>query len=170
MAFKTWAHDEVAAAADLNRFWVQGVHVNKTADQTVTNSTTLVNDSHLLIAVAANTDYWLEAFVIYNAPTANDMQLAWTVPASATLDWCNNGLALAAAGSVDRIARTHLTAASTATVGGSGGDAVCAMKGVLRTAGSAGDFRMRFAQNTAGAGTNVTVKTGSQIMLTRLRT
>ncbi|MDH2429311.1 hypothetical protein [Sphaerisporangium sp. TRM90804] len=169
MPFKTWGHDEVGYAADLNRFWVQGMHVNKTSDQAVTNSTTLVNDSQLLLAVQANTDYWVEAFVIYNAPTANDMQLAWNTPSGATLNWSNNGLALAATGSVDRVSRTALTAASTATIGGSSGDAICAMKGILRTAGSSGSLQMRFAQNTAGAGTNVTVKTGSQIILTRLK-
>lgn len=169
MAFKSWGHDEVAYAADLNRFWVQGVHVFKAADEAVTNSATLQNDDHLLLAVAANTDYWMECLVIYNAPTANDMKLAWTAPAASTFEWSNNGLALGATGSVDNISRTALGLASTATIGGSGGDAICAMKGLLRVAGTGGTLQMQFAQNTAGVGTNVTVKTGSMVMLTRLK-
>ncbi|MFI9558880.1 hypothetical protein [Nonomuraea endophytica] len=169
MAFKTWGFDEVGWAADLNRFWVQGLHVFKPADETVTNSATLQNDDHLLLPVLASTDYWMECFVIYNAPTANDMQLAWTGPASATMEWSNNGLALGATSSVDRISRTALGIGSTATIGGTGADAVCAMKGLLRVAGTAGTLQLRFAQNTAGAGTTCVVKTGSMLMLTRLK-
>ncbi|MEV4059733.1 hypothetical protein [Nonomuraea dietziae] len=169
MAFKTWGPDEVGYAADLNRFWVQGLHVIKPADETVTNSAVLQNDDHLLLAVAANTDYWMECCVLYNAPTANDMQLAWSGPAGATLEWSNNGLALGATSAVDRISRTALGIGSTATIGGSGGDAVCAMKGLLRVAATAGTLQMRFAQNTAAAATSVVIKTGSMLMLTRLR-
>lgn len=169
MAFKQWGYDEVGYAADVNRYWVQGLHVFKAADETVTNSATVQNDDHLVLAVAANTDYWMECQVVYNAPTANDMKLGWTVPAGATFEWSNNGLALGATSSVDSISRTALGAASVATIGGSGGDAICAMKGLLRIAGTAGNLQMQFAQNTAGVGTTVVVKAGSMIMLTRLK-
>ncbi|MFI6819273.1 hypothetical protein ACIBG7_43280 [Nonomuraea sp. NPDC050328] len=169
MAFKTWGHDEVGYAADLNRFWVQGMHVFKPADEVVTNSAVVQADDHLVLPVEANTDYWMECFVIYNAPTANDMQLGWTGPALATMEWSNNGLALGAADAVDRISRTALGIGSIATIGGAGSDAICAMKGMLRVLGTAGDLRMRWAQSTAGAGTNVTIKAGSMLMLTRLK-
>ncbi|MEV0149114.1 MULTISPECIES: hypothetical protein [unclassified Nonomuraea] len=169
MAFKTWGFDEVAYAADMNRYWVQGLHVFKPADETVTNSITVQADDHLILPLAANTDYWMECLVIYNAPTANDMQLGWTAPAGATMEWSNNGIALAAADAVDRISRTALGVSSVATIGGSGGDAICAMKGLLRVGGTAGNLQMRFAQATAGAGTSVVIKAGSMLMLTRLK-
>lgn len=113
MAFKQWGYDEVGYAADVNRYWVQGLHVFKAADETVTNSATVQNDDHLVLAVAANTDYWMECQVVYNAPTANDMKLGWTVPAGATFEWSNNGLALGATRSTCRTGTPSASASRT---------------------------------------------------------
>lgn len=59
--------------------------VRKTADQIVNNSTVLVNDTHLLFAVAAS-EIWefLLGIRVYSTTATPDLKFAFTIPAAAS--------------------------------------------------------------------------------------
>ena len=40
---------------------------------------------HLVLAVSANTDYWMEAFIVYDGANGGDINLAWSVPAGSIM-------------------------------------------------------------------------------------
>lgn len=61
---------ELAAAAT--------VSVVKTADETVTTSTTFQNDDELSLPFASNTTYLIECMLIANVPTAADLKTCYT--------------------------------------------------------------------------------------------
>ncbi len=62
--------------------------VIKTADETVTSSTTLQNDDHLLFALAANKTYLVKTTLLISATDANPkFKCKWTVPTSCTMFW-----------------------------------------------------------------------------------
>ncbi len=55
--------------------------VRKTADQTVNDSATLVNDTHLLLAVGANDVWIIEVILKYTSPSVTpDLDHLWAVP------------------------------------------------------------------------------------------
>src|SRR5574341_1924364 len=83
--FKTFGTGTLLPASDLNTYMVQQNFVRKTADESVTSSTTLQDDDHLVIAVEANTNYFIEAFLIYDGDAAGDFKFTFSVPAGATL-------------------------------------------------------------------------------------
>lgn len=58
--------------------------VRKTADETVNNSTTLQNDDHLLLAVAANEIWFISVFFIFNSTSVADLKYAFSLPTGAT--------------------------------------------------------------------------------------
>src|SRR5688500_8358878 len=118
MPFKQWTDDEVLYDYDMERFWIQQHHVIKTADQTVTNSTVLVPDSELVVPLLANSQYWLEVFLIYDAIQAADLKLGWFYPTSATIDWSHGGLRGGATSTVDLISRTYLDETGFPWIGG----------------------------------------------------
>ncbi|MES4891417.1 hypothetical protein [Streptomyces sp. NPDC096012] len=59
--------------------------VRKTSDQSVTSSTTLANDSQLLLPVVANATYTLFLMCIFSGGTTGDIKFDWTVPSGTAL-------------------------------------------------------------------------------------
>ena len=59
-----WVPGQVLAASDVNS-WFLPVAVAKLADQSRTNSTTLVPDSELFVTVAASATYWFQLYLDY---------------------------------------------------------------------------------------------------------
>ena len=125
--------------------------VRKTADQSVTNSTTLVNDTHLKIALIANEVWVFEACLFTGGPTAGDIKIAFTVPAGATLKWSGSGLVTTAASLADLV----LVGITTASGGESGFGTLTGTDSMIRLAGTVvngatpGDLQLRFAQQVA---------------------
>ena len=66
--------------------------VVKSADETVSNSTTLQNDDELLFTVSANTTYHGVLFLLSNSSAVSDFKCAFSVPTAATIDWKGNGV------------------------------------------------------------------------------
>lgn len=56
----------------------------KTADQTVNNSTTLVNDTHLVVPLLANRRYYWFMRLRFESDSTPDIHFTWTVPSGAT--------------------------------------------------------------------------------------
>jgi hypothetical protein len=170
MPFKTFVDGAVLQAdADVDRFFIQQTHVIKSADESVTSSTTLQNDDQLAVPLLASSHYWIEAFLIYSAATASDLSLAISVPTGAALYWSHGGLRGGATSSVDNISRTFVDETGTGWIGGTGGDAVVMGEGHVTTGVTAGNLQIRWAQNTSGA-TATIVKAGSILIAQRLTT
>lgn len=171
MPFKQWSDDEVLYDYDMERFWIQQHHVIKTADQTVTNSTVLVPDNELSVPLLANSQYWLEVFLIYDAIQAADLKLGWAYPTSTTLDWSHGGLRGGATSTVDLISRTYLDETGFPWIGGPAAAApsvaVVMGEGIINTAGTAGNLTLRFAQNALSA-TGTIMKAGSALIIQKL--
>lgn len=171
MPFKTFADDEVLTYDVVNRYFVQQTSVIKAADETVTSSTTLQNDDHLSVSVLANSQYFVEFFIIYDAIQAADIQIGWSGPSGASFDWTHGGLALSTTSTSGSVSRLYRTLSDIGTIGGpsstSGTNAIIPGEGRLVTAGSSGSLTFRWAQNTSSA-TGTVVKANSVLIVQRL--
>lgn len=135
--------------------------VGKSADQSVTSSTTLVNDTNLTLPIAANATYILEVQGVFTAASGGDIKIGWaTLPAGASLIWTVPAVA-AGTGSVFSATSVDSWTGSNATVKSFW------YRGQLTTAGTAGNVQLQFAQVTNNA-TPTVLKVGSWIKLERV--
>lgn len=146
---------------------VKALTAVKTADETVTSSTTLQDDNELFASVAANTTYELTGW-LYVASTSNtpDMKLGYTGPSGATLvhsAWGQQTGATTNTGSPDT--GVHATISGVHTKGVINGNLSILLHGTLVVSSTAGTFRFQWAQQTSDAA-GTTVKAGSWIKLT----
>ena len=81
---KTWSAGETLTAANFNTHIRDNllainnhVHVRKTADQSVTSSTALVDDTHLTFAIAANEE-WIFQLALWQSTGAGGMKFQMT--------------------------------------------------------------------------------------------
>ena len=135
--------------------------VRKSADQTVTSSTTLVNDTHLKFAVAANETYIFQAWLYtYAADGTPDIKVTFTGPSGSTVLWSSSQVIFNAGGA------TTLTVVSPgATAADLFVDAnlrAIQLYGTISNGATAGDLQFQFAQNTSSAN-GTSVKAGSSI-------
>lgn len=140
----------------------------KTTDNSVTSNAVLANDTQLQVAVAANATYQLDMFLDYSSATAADAQISLVVPASAT--WKVAPFALTAAvaatsGSLETAPAT--TGGITLGGNGVGTHVTAAPRGWVKTAGTAGNVTVQWAQAVSTASATV-LYTGSWIRLTRV--
>ena len=158
-----WATDTLELYLDDGTNWVLigPKLVRKTANQSVTASTTLVNDTHLKFAIRANEEWAFEVFLIVGGPTAGDIKIAFTVPAAATLAWGGIGLDLAAASNTDvQVLNIQTTSGGAWGLGLQGVVTSVSIKlwGTVANGANAGDLQMQWAQNTSdGSATTVGV-------------
>jgi hypothetical protein len=141
----------------------------KTTDNTVNNTATLASDSQLTLPVEASTTYALEMYLDYSSATTPDAKVSLSVPASATWSVAPNGLLTSVAATSGSIETASVTTSGSITYGGNGaGTHVSANPvGWVKTAGTAGNVVVQWAQNTANA-SNTVLYTGSWIKLTRV--
>jgi len=136
--------------------------VIKPSDQSVTSSTTLVNDSALAAAVGANATYIFAMFIDYEGiASTGDLKFGWTVPASTTMKYIIIGNTTGGAAQ-----NGHGTQASTPSQGGGGagvGEGTL-LFGTINTASAAGTVQFQWAQNTSNA-TATKVHAGSALIL-----
>lgn len=143
----------------------------KTANETRTSNTTLTNDTHLVVPVAANVTYILDGYFEYDGtfgPGTSDIKFDWTIPAGASLTWSPFGLANN--DTTQKLNTNQGAATSVMPLGtyGTGGSHQTARPfGYLTVAGTSGNLQLRWAQNVSNA-TAVTMYTGSWIRLQRV--
>jgi hypothetical protein len=135
--------------------------VRKSSDQTVTSSTTLVNDSQLKFAIAANETYIFEAWLYtYAADGTPDIKVTFTSPAGSTLFWSSSQVIFLPDAS------TSLTVVAPAATTGSlfidSNLRAIQLYGSVLNGSTAGDVQFQFAQNTSSAN-GTSVKAGSYI-------
>lgn len=130
--------------------------VRKPDDQIVNNSTTLVNDEDLVIAVGVN-DVWLVhiALRVISVSVDPDIDYLFTVPSGGTMQsmyvWEYN----------DAIAFKDLTAEQTLSV--TTDERYFQTMGIYIGGGTAGNLQLQWAQHTATV-ENTTVKTNSLML------
>ncbi len=139
--------------------------VVKAADETVTSSTALQNDDHLLFPVGASETWVYEFILFYTAATTGDLKVALTAPVGSTIRWTTNGLAGSAATNADSLASNVGTTSGTASGyhGGAGATEISIIiKGYVTTAATPGNVTLQWAQNSS-SGTDTIIKTGSYL-------
>lgn len=145
------------------------VFVRKTADQSVTSSITLVDDTHLQVPVAANAVYAVRTWLLYVAGSTGKLKLGWSGPTSATLDWNVGALATTAVVASSDFWFGSNTIGGTDLAGGLGAGTplVAQPTGTLVTSTTAGLLKFRFAQSASDA-TATTIKQNSWLLMTRV--
>jgi hypothetical protein len=128
----------------------------KGGDQTVTSSTTLVNDGGLFVSVAANASYVFQVFLDYEGGTqgSSDIKYGWSVPSGTTMRYTDFHISTGGTATAGGLSlESTVTAAGT---NGSGNKRGVFMNGSVVTAGTAGTLQLQWAQNTSsGTGTIV---------------
>lgn len=141
----------------------------KTANQSVTNSTTTVNDNDLYINVDPSEVWGFDVTLLYSGTTGGDIRYGFTFPTGATCPWGrigpNTSLTTEAIG-------FDSTVASGTIFGGGGNGAsnviVARLHGTITNGANAGTLQVIFAQATAVAAESATLRIGSHIRATRL--
>ena len=164
MVAPTWVTGQVLAAADVNSWFVPLV-AYKNADQSVTSSTTLVNDSALHLTISAGANYLMHCYLDYEAANSpGDIKRGFTLPATTFIRYMPSVRNTSSA-----VVGGDTSIGSGTDVGGGGG------AGVLRAAlltgtvqcGTTGTLQLQWAQNTSSA-TSTIVHAQSALMLWRI--
>lgn len=133
--------------------------VIKFADESRNTTTTLANDSELLLAMAATTTYMFESCIFQNSGGTPDYKGAWSVPAGGTGRFQCTGYSII--GTLGIFDNSSIT--TTQTIAGAAAAQPHFMTGHIVTV-SAGNLRWTWAQNTS-SGTNSTTLAGSYIKM-----
>ena len=135
----------------------------KTADQNVISSTTLVDDTELKFPMRANTKYAFRMVVIFDAGATGDFKFRHTGPAigSGLIRILRQWIVGAGAAWVAPTQDTSYSAADIA-IAGAAGSGRLEINGTIHNGATAGDFKLRWAQNASEA-VNTTVRAGSYI-------
>jgi hypothetical protein len=137
--------------------------VRKTADQTVNGSTSLVNDTHLLFALAANEVWVFTTYLLTNSGATPDLKFTFTVPASAVLH------AVAYADDASGNVRMNRFGATTTFVCQGDGSAQmgATIEAIVINSTNTGNCQLQWAQNTSD-GSDSKVLTNSLIVKRRI--
>ncbi len=139
------ATGEVATAADVNAALTAAItRVRKASDETVNNSTVLINDAALKFAVGANA-VWAFTILVYQSSSAvADFKCALTSPAGATVVATAIGLATDGTNSIN----LYNLPAGLAFMGGAGAINPV-IHGIIINGANAGNLQLQWAQSTA---------------------
>lgn len=132
----------------------------KTAIQTVNNTTSLTAITGMSFTVAANSRYSFHGRIDFITGATPDIKLGWLYPTGATMFWSAIGYDLAGAiFDGDRFVETDVWAAA-----GAAANDEFIVWGALITSSTSGTFGPTFAQNTANA-SNTSINAGSDLVL-----
>ena len=144
-----------------------------TSDVSKSSSTAMSDVTGLAIALEANSTYVWDGYIGFNANATGDCRLAFTVPASTTGHLGMWGLSTGSTGGVGTMHGARASGygdANFLAAGGSdaaGGVMAVAPRGYIATAGTAGTFQLRYAQNTSNA-TALVIVLGSWLRLVKV--
>lgn len=167
MAKPVYATNDVPSADEFNQWLVNTLYARKTANQTVTSSTTLVVDNDLSVAVVANATYWVNLLLAYGGSASADIKVLLRTPAGGGFQGFGVCL-IGGAGSQQDIQNIPYGANTSEQWGIIGaGTQYGKVEGLLTTAGTAGNFQIEWAQFASNA-TGTVVQSGSYLFLRRL--
>ena len=141
----------------------------RTSNQSVTNSTTFVDDNTLVLTPPVNTTWGVDYTLYYNATTGQDGKLQFSFPTGATCTWgiqaYDTSLAFVSIAFASAASGTDFFA-----VGGNGptNTMVCRVSATIVMGSNAGNLQLRFAQFGASSGTSMTMQARSTMIATRL--
>jgi hypothetical protein len=167
MAAPVISTGDIPPATTWNDWFVNVRFAIKTADTSRASTTTLADDPHLTIPVAANATYHTDVVLFHNSQPTGDFKWTFVGPASSVLSYAGATVTLAGAVYIDdNVFYSDLT-----DVQNSGGIAgvwvPIIIQGMLITSGTAGNFKLQWAQQTSNAGSS-TLKTNSYINARRV--
>lgn len=177
---RTWVVGETVTAALMNAeirdqftaLRADTSTVQKTADESVTSSTTLQNDNHLLVSVLTSAQYEIIVRLAVNGGASGDFKMAWTMPAGVTGQRFSAGPAVSSATSTadTTVRASGLTSSFTTEINygvfSTGQLSFIEETLYVVTAGTAGTVQLQWAQNASSA-TATTVVAGSYITVRR---
>lgn len=140
----------------------------KTSDQSVTSSTTFVNETALSFTMGTSQTWDADWVLYYSADATLNMKLTMTFPTGTTCTWGYQGYK-----SDDGFFSAGFAAATPVTsffiLGGNGSanTLIARVTATLVTAGTAGDCTLQFAQSSSSA-TASTILNRSRLIATRL--
>jgi hypothetical protein len=153
MPVPTWSVGQVLSASDVNQ-WFVPVAAIKTADQSVTSSTTFVNDSELVVPLAATGTYQFQCYLNYEGANgggtgAGCLKWKWIVPAGTTLRYQSifQGTGTTAVVHLTNIAGDIPNANSL----GAGTLMAASMVGSVVVSSTSGTMQLQWAQVTSNA-------------------
>jgi len=129
--------------------------VRKTADEIVNNSTTLQDDDHLVLAMAANEVWYVEIYLLVDSSTVADIKYGFGYPTGCDIKWTYHYFSSRTDAAL--LEETNTWNSGTGGTGVVVGLVLCAM---VANGATAGNFTLRWAQNTAEA-SNTKVLTNS---------
>lgn len=171
---RTWVAAETVDATIMNAHVRDNLlalngYVLKSADESVTSSTTLQNDDALVYTIGDTGTYVFDAYlwVTSAANAAGDINVAWSFP-TGTCHWGGHALFTDLASSVSGTfaASSHLSATSGSSVHGFGASTSQTMiwlHGIL-IATATGSLQFMWCQNSSNANAT-TVKAGSHLVV-----
>jgi len=164
---KTWSAGETLTAANFNTHIRDNFNADwhliarKTADQSVTSSTVLVDDTHLQLTVATNEVWSLQFRVLMNAAAAGDFRWTYSFPSGNIYEHL---AATNAAGTFIDIPNTHsVSDDNTQNLNGLAAANLWVWDVLYVVGGSGGTLKLRWCQQTS-SGTATTLVTNSHLM------
>ena len=142
----------------------------KTANESVTSSTTLQNDDHLVVTVEASAVYAVRGYIAAGQTAySSDIKMAFSVPSGATFAGVMIGVESDTAATNTPQGTLVGTSANDfpLSTGGGGNYRGINITGILTTSATAGSFQYQWAQQTS-SGTAVVVFAGSWLILEKL--
>lgn len=164
----TWGTTLNAALNQVNGY---DVFAAKSADQTITSSTALTDDTHMVLALPAAGTYMVNGMFMFSGAAAGDIKVAWAYTGTLTNGYragqgpsvaSTDVLAAAAAQGIRVAAAGNTTAAiaSATPYGLDGTNWGAAFESGLVIVSTAGSLKVQWAQN-AGSVTGTVMRTGS---------
>lgn len=158
MTFTLFAAGQKLTGASLNAALTaldRDLLIVKPSIQTVNNSATLIDDTDLLVALAANSTYVFEAFVLFTTGATPDIKYGFTFPAGATCQWGSIRMVTSSAGATGDGDWGSFSSATSGTsvvgAAGTGSAQMALVMGSITTSATSGNLRLTWAQNTANA-------------------
>ncbi|GLW32280.1 hypothetical protein [Actinoplanes regularis] len=158
MTKPVFATDDVPDADEVNEFFVNINFIRKAIQTDRATTTTLADDPELTIPVVANAIYVAEIVLFYQSQAAVDFKFQPVAPSGSSYRYTLNGLHSSTASVYSDDQSAALDLSNVANVSGIG--AVLAgvqCRGLLRTGGTAGAFKVQWAQLTSGATTSLMI-------------
>lgn len=138
------------------------VFARRTSTSTpVNNSTVFVNDSQLLLPLAASAVYELRGNILYTTNSTATIKFGWTFPTGTTMHYL---------GSVIPSGQTTWQSFSliqTDVLAADESPSIARVEGLVIVSTTAGNLQLQFAQNTANA-SNTTLNADSYLVLTQV--
>lgn len=143
--------------------------VRKPSDQSIaSNNTVLVNDTALVLPLAASATYKFELIVLYKGNTAGsgDLQLGWTVPSGCAIAAVTGGVN-ASLGAVWGFMTATTVNPSIFGTNGTASPLGLVVSGTAVTSTSGGNMQLQWMQGHSNA-TATTVMAGSSLIARRI--